>query len=79
MISRRDLLKLTAATGAALTLRPGILEALARQDLDALVDEREQVLVRELKRFADIVARAADECEPSVIAASSRLTGMVLI
>jgi len=33
MISRRDLLKLTAAAGAAMTLKPGVLEALAKQDL----------------------------------------------
>jgi aryl-alcohol dehydrogenase-like predicted oxidoreductase len=33
MISRRDLLKLSAAAGAALAVHPRILEALARQDL----------------------------------------------
>ncbi len=33
MISRRDLLKLTATAGAALSLKPGILAALARQEL----------------------------------------------
>lgn len=33
MISRRDLLKLTAAAGAALSLHPSVLKALARQEL----------------------------------------------
>ncbi len=33
MISRRDLLKLSAAAGAALSLDPGLLRALARQEL----------------------------------------------
>lgn len=33
MISRRDLLRLSATAGAALALKPGILEALARQEL----------------------------------------------
>jgi aryl-alcohol dehydrogenase-like predicted oxidoreductase len=33
MISRRDLLKLTATAGAAISLKPSILEALARQEL----------------------------------------------
>ena len=33
MISRRDLLKLTAAAGAAISINPGVLEALARQEL----------------------------------------------
>ena len=33
MISRRDLLKLTAAAGAAISINPGVLKALARQEL----------------------------------------------
>ncbi len=33
MISRRDLLRLTAAAGAAISVNPQLLEALARQDL----------------------------------------------